>query len=596
MSETTPLEPVAEPDSMIKAAHSTKEIIPEVTFTCQVCFDPIAATNEVTNICNDSCPGIMCPGCIASYLKVCVQSAHRGILTRLNCPICIRPLNMHRLESRTSNDDRIDSTLDRFRSRVEGACEMLCPECHEPCNMLPEPPAFEHAIDSLTCFHDETWPTAFLNAGEAVAESCLRYCNHHVAANDLLSSLEGTVNGSFQEFVHELIGHIYDAERRATLFLALMKRYPFEYTPCCSRDVCFTCKRDGHHEGEPCNAYLPAVEEMAQCPDCDLILVKGDGCSSITCFCGYHFEWEEQVAKYRLKTLTIKVLTCPSKRAAFRRVASFLRDRSFRRKYGILVVAQIPSFVLQLKLTNISPVLFYPPWSTNFRTTLNDTMRRRRHRKMTARNRQLYSDLVVSQIPSAVAQYRLVQIRMAICLAPWVTTFKAALMTHVNRRRYSALVRQVPDVVAARVKSEMRVVFQTVVASIVPEIQSRQLRRLDSLFGSAPWSTSVKSALGSWVERRRLIHKYSAVIAEIPMALALRQRQASVVAMAQDQGPRKLSNLLDSEVTAAMNQMLLTQIHRQRYQELVATGLVDGKTTETMGGKLMQRPRAMSAA
>ncbi|KAF0736660.1 hypothetical protein Ae201684P_001640 [Aphanomyces euteiches] len=502
------VEPIAEPAAELDVSiNMVEEAMKE--FKCQACFEMFQLNEGMTEICSDTCPAIMCTTCMSSYLTVCAESAPRGILSRLNCPICIRPVNMHRLQRKSSG---IFDALDLFRTRVEGACEMLCPECHESCNLLEESPTYSNALEGLTNGPD-TWPNEVRNEAmddlPTVYELCQRYLTNDMTVDTFFGELVKTAFvGPFVGKVSRLLmSYIYDAERRVSLFLALMKHDPFEHTPCCSRPVCFTCKRDGHHHGEQCQAYLPSVEDMAQCSSCDLVLVKGDGCSSITCFCGNQFEWEPAVQAYRLKILTTEALT--TKRSVWQRVLFYLRGQACRRRLTLMVISQIPSFVLQQRLNNMSPALFYPPWSTSFRIDLNKCMDRRRIAKQTAANRLLFLDLVVSQISTVVNQWRLQRINMAMAAeTPWKCSLKALINAKVTRRRH------------AKITAENRQLFSDLVVAQIPvAVELRKLQQITmAMATSTAWKKSLKALVATYWSRRR----YSSMIPLVAVAQAKR--------------------------------------------------------------------------
>jgi hypothetical protein len=93
--------------------------------------------------------------------------------------------------------------------------------------------------------------------------------------------------------VDALIDLIDDIEVKCKLQLRLCMRFPFVYTKCCNRRQCFRCKSYGIHEGKTCEEVQAAEydNEVRQCPACSISLVKGDGCSYITCVCGESFNW-----------------------------------------------------------------------------------------------------------------------------------------------------------------------------------------------------------------------------------------------------------------------------------------------------------------
>ncbi|RHY25536.1 hypothetical protein DYB25_011957 [Aphanomyces astaci] len=101
-----------------------------------------------------------------------------------------------------------------------------------------------------------------------------------------------------------------------------MRSYPLLTTLCCNANVCFRCKSPGHHEQVSCAATLEALthqDDLGQCPHCLMAVVMGDGCSLVTCFCGYQFYRQEGVKSFQF----MKVLSAI--KSKLQRV--FLRDR-----------------------------------------------------------------------------------------------------------------------------------------------------------------------------------------------------------------------------------------------------------------------------
>lgn len=91
--------------------------------------------------------------------------------------------------------------------------------------------------------------------------------------------------------LHSLIGDmlilIVDVERKAALYLRFCLMFPQVRSLCCSRLHCFKCKVVGH-DGL-CSSNVSDV--VKRCPKCNIGLVRGDGCDSITCICGHRFSW-----------------------------------------------------------------------------------------------------------------------------------------------------------------------------------------------------------------------------------------------------------------------------------------------------------------
>eukprot|EP01034_Spumella_vulgaris_P034316 gene34316-42320_t len=92
-------------------------------------------------------------------------------------------------------------------------------------------------------------------------------------------------------FVH-ILKSIADTERRVNLHLRYIRDRPKVVTTCCNAQHCFRCITKAH-EGVTCEENVGNTDNaIVHCPACNISLVKGDGCDSVTCVCGHYFEWE----------------------------------------------------------------------------------------------------------------------------------------------------------------------------------------------------------------------------------------------------------------------------------------------------------------
>ena len=90
-------------------------------------------------------------------------------------------------------------------------------------------------------------------------------------------------------------GLLIDLERRASLQLECLRRFPFLQTACCKAPLCFKCKTMYHHPGETCEERMK--EEIGDgrvqcCPSCGVPTVKVEACDHIICVCGQSWDWE----------------------------------------------------------------------------------------------------------------------------------------------------------------------------------------------------------------------------------------------------------------------------------------------------------------
>ncbi|EQC36615.1 hypothetical protein SDRG_06055 [Saprolegnia diclina VS20] len=264
------------------------------TATCQVCFDEADAV--VTQICRTACPAVLCTSCIEAFLNVQAESALYGVLTKLKCPICIRPTNMVRWRERLG---KAANLLGPFESKVLSACDVKCPNCHNNNSMLP---ARRDSVRPLKL------PTHLAQQIPELQTRCGQYCRHRHSADALYNYVRATFPGHDDAILNAMLPLIHDVERRATLFLRWRRDAPFIQSPCCKADLCFACKVGGHHLGQPC-APVEAIDDIAQCPGCKLHLVKGDGCDSMNCFCGMYFSWSSERMAFQFQCVRPEVLS-----------------------------------------------------------------------------------------------------------------------------------------------------------------------------------------------------------------------------------------------------------------------------------------------
>ncbi|KAG9405824.1 hypothetical protein AC1031_003744 [Aphanomyces cochlioides] len=212
-----------------------------------------------------------------------------GVLAKLKCPICIRPTNLMRWKERCVQATEM---IDTFAERVGASCNVLCPNCHSPSNVLPIP-SEQDTIEPVEM------DASLLEQLPALQDMCNQFCQHKVSLDALCQFARERFPGHYAELTHRLVPLIKDTERRASLFLRRTREQPFIQSTCCKADICFTCKTKGHHHDRPCESMLATKEDVAACPTCNLTLVKGDGCDYITCFCGSSFSWSHRVMLFR---------------------------------------------------------------------------------------------------------------------------------------------------------------------------------------------------------------------------------------------------------------------------------------------------------
>ncbi|KAF0693810.1 hypothetical protein As57867_015202, partial [Aphanomyces stellatus] len=298
-----------------------------------VCFDTFTPTGGVTKLCGPACPAQVCASCLTQCIRTRIQSIPAGILTKLDCPICIRPVNLMRWKMRCPASVR--SEVDTFALHIQHACDVLCPNCHCTSNVLPK---HSTTVDPIKLM------PSLAKYIPALRQLCQEYCRHRVSVQDLCAFVQTTFPRHFDLLCRRMLSLIHDVERRATLFLRIARAQPFIKSACCQADLCFNCKTCGHHNGTPCSVLDNSTEAMGSCPNCNLTLVKGDGCDWITCFCGRGFYWTHGLCCFRWS-----LVTSHQKRLVLVAIV-WPALHSFRMRKVIL-----PELVLQVNLRPFTP-------------------------------------------------------------------------------------------------------------------------------------------------------------------------------------------------------------------------------------------------
>lgn len=107
--------------------------------------------------------------------------------------------------------------------------------------------------------------------------------------DDVLSADKGDF------FRHVVLPLMLDMERRATIQLALYKKFPKFRVHCCSYGHCFACKTGYWHEGVSCEEMQRAQlgTEAQFCSSCGVPTIRTEGCSDMLCVCGATWTWKE---------------------------------------------------------------------------------------------------------------------------------------------------------------------------------------------------------------------------------------------------------------------------------------------------------------
>ncbi|GAB9463761.1 hypothetical protein Gpo141_00001210 [Globisporangium polare] len=292
--------------------------------TCEICFETIGASDNAPTItrnevgfvkgqlCGPTCPANICRLCLVAHLQSILDDCYNGVLPRMRCPICLTRLSKTQYEKYLTPDQQATHAFwDKYAAFCRKACSFQSPCCHKvdythlPASVLSEGDvAIDCMNESAYIGHlKETDP-----ATSAFLSLCREFCFHRVDgraviqfALDKLSPKEPAVEPaadaevkSVHELIEETLVRISDDERRATLLLSYLYVCPGALTRCCKKPFCFNCKRSGHHD--TCDTEKIVVDKsLLQCRGCRVMIVKVEGCDSVTCMCGYGMTWSREL-------------------------------------------------------------------------------------------------------------------------------------------------------------------------------------------------------------------------------------------------------------------------------------------------------------
>jgi len=315
-------------------------------FECNICFSPYTKEDLFSGLCggSDCTQMYFCRTCLKEHFERIVNAGFDGVCLKMRCPSCMR-----RCVPRTTWESFVDPlTTTLFKDRASKLLSIQCANCHQRGSMFlkvdintSEISVEDHRkqrLDSLLSMLNTLYPAKEQNSNtenevqqqtenESLQDQKEEEKNDQPDAHSIfLELLELSSRYQYDEIsireMYDLINKrlklddsvpaverlsiflrtIEDEERRALLHLRHLYLYPRTSTYCCKKMHCFRCKIRDFHEGQTCDQYQAARnvnEEIILCTQCNLSLVKGDGCNSIRCLCGKVMNWEYELGTTR---------------------------------------------------------------------------------------------------------------------------------------------------------------------------------------------------------------------------------------------------------------------------------------------------------
>ncbi|RLN55362.1 hypothetical protein BBJ28_00023592 [Nothophytophthora sp. Chile5] len=294
------------------------------TMQCQVCFEDSNEAEMVTRLCGSECSAQICRPCLARHLHVSLDQFYPGLLPKLRCPICLTFILREQWASQLG--DLATDLSARYESLCAAACSFYSPCCHNanythlpnfdealasPSSERPQLKADENNESGKDNEEVDHVLEALLAAEKTpnwrFPELCRDFCAFQQDASSVVTAfLEGVFSVESPEETQVGAGKVFskalsrirDPERRATLLLWYLYKYPATFTRCCDRAVCFNCKRATDHKVCQRKEEEAFDEEtcMLQCRQCRTSIVKVEGCDTVICLCGFLMDWVEELS------------------------------------------------------------------------------------------------------------------------------------------------------------------------------------------------------------------------------------------------------------------------------------------------------------
>ncbi|KAG3072986.1 hypothetical protein PI124_g20866 [Phytophthora idaei] len=272
--------------------------------TCQICLEELTSKDQiiVTHLCSTTCPAVFCLSCLEKHLLLAMEVPYTGALPKIRCPICLVPVNRQQwIRCLDTDAATTEHLIERYTRLCEASCNFTCPGCHNA--QYTQLPAFyQNACRDFANAVALTLRPSEKTRIPELRRVVRRFCRHSktTTARDVIRHIVDNFPASKTNcIIHEVLPRIQDQERRATLLLTYHSIHRRVVTRCCGFFACFNCKRTMYDESTPCaceeeDKDVISDEDIIECRNCRVMIVKVDGCSSVWCVCGFSMSWTDE--------------------------------------------------------------------------------------------------------------------------------------------------------------------------------------------------------------------------------------------------------------------------------------------------------------
>jgi hypothetical protein len=278
------------------------DICQTVEKICSICMCEL---DNPVSYCHES-HAATCRDCIGNFITHTVHESSMGLCPILWCPVCKSTKTNRVLQfPKWSAEKSFEQAFKKYLTLAQSVLTLKCKGCHTNRNLLvnytnhtditftqeflDDVKMYEIGILEINIFYKKIINDYVMNFDTKV-------CNKELAKSKFAKYGTKLTNGNLVDEFHFLLSVIENPERRMNLQLRFYRDYPEVNSQCCVRSHCFKCKT-AFHNGKTCSQMEGVGKEITDndivdCPQCNISLVKGDGCNAIHCFCGHSFEWD----------------------------------------------------------------------------------------------------------------------------------------------------------------------------------------------------------------------------------------------------------------------------------------------------------------
>lgn len=265
--------------------------------SCAICFEQVDTIYDHRICLNSDDPSHtpICKTCMIKHIELSVSDMYNGICKPIFCPTCVDKQTKPILKFSSGWKDwkLLQHTKTQYLRLAQNLVTFRCNNCHND-----------------NCYDPATQTNNFqpINDDPDLMTILTNYCHNKIDIFTAYNYISQYSNDNNIDII-KLIASIENPERRINLFLKHMKIFPYVYSNCCKFLHCFRCKMAMmENEDHVCDTLENSnnMNDIAQCPNCSIVLVKSDGCDQIRCLCGTAFSWNNQLTRYKANAFILQ--------------------------------------------------------------------------------------------------------------------------------------------------------------------------------------------------------------------------------------------------------------------------------------------------